>query len=614
VATVGDVLVEQGTLSPEQLREAETRQASSGATLVQALVELRLVTEAQIFAALAATFGMTSAEVDGGSVDPHAAMLLPAERARELVALPVRFGEGDEVVVAVADPSDQPATAARLQDEIGLPVRLALAPRHALVEAIEARVADEAATSGGVGGADAAGAAEVAEPKRVPLHALSAPAAAEPAEVAGDGAPGAAPPAPPSPATPSTATDAFPSSAPTATSTAPETLPGLRPADGNGAPRPVVVRETDVPRHVGPTVMSEEESSIDLDELLVTLVDRGGSDLHLTVGIPPAIRVHGEITPLDGFPVCVADDLRKMLYAIMTQKQREQFENELELDMSYSIPGKARFRVNVFQQRDALGAVMRVIPFEILPLEDLGIPGQVANFAYLPRGFVLVTGPTGSGKSTTLASVIDLVNRNRASHIMTVEDPIEFLHNHKRSIVNQREVGTDTHGFNQALKHVLRQDPDVILIGEMRDLETIQIALTAAETGHLVFGTLHTQDAPQSVDRIIDVFPPHQQEQIRVMLAGALQGVVCQTLLKTADGQGRTAAVAIMTATSAVRNLIREGKTHQLYSAIQAGAQHGMVAMDQSLATLVKQGRVSYDAALEKANNVNEFNRLAGRA
>ncbi len=375
------------------------------------------------------------------------------------------------------------------------------------------------------------------------------------------------------------------------------------------SPRLEVVEDQSLPR-----LDSEEESVIDLDELLATLVDRGGSDLHLTAGIPPSIRVHGEIEPLDEFPKCTPGELQKMLYAIMTQKQREQFENELELDMSYSIPGKARFRVNVFRQRDAIGSVMRVIPFEILPLEDLGIPSQVANFAYLPRGFVLVTGPTGSGKSTTLASIIDLVNRNRAAHIMTVEDPIEFLHSHKKSVVNQREVGTDTMGFATALKHVLRQDPDVILVGEMRDLETIQIALTAAETGHLVFGTLHTQDAPQSIDRIIDVFPPHQQEQIRVMLAGALQGVVCQTLLKSADGKGRVAATEIMMATSAVKNLIREGKTHQIYSAIQAGAQHGMVAMDQSLATLVKQGKVTYDGALEKANHVNEFNRLAGKA
>jgi twitching motility protein PilT len=361
-------------------------------------------------------------------------------------------------------------------------------------------------------------------------------------------------------------------------------------------------------------VMSEEESSIDLDALLTELVDRKGSDLHLTAGIPPAIRINGDLRQLEDYPVLVPEELQKLLYSIMTQKQREAFENDLELDMSYAIPGKARFRVNIFQQRDALGSVMRVIPFEIMALEDLGIPAQVANFAYLPRGFVLVTGPTGSGKSTTLASVIDLINRNRPSHIMTVEDPIEFLHEHKMSVVNQREVGTDTHGFNEALKHVLRQDPDVILVGEMRDLETIQIALTAAETGHLVFGTLHTQDAPQSVDRIIDVFPPHQQEQIRVMLAGALKGVVCQTLLKSADGKGRVPATEIMVTTSGIRNLIREGKTHQIYSAIQAGAKDGMIAMDQTLAQLVKSGKVTYDAALEKANQVNEFNRLVGRA
>ena len=362
-----------------------------------------------------------------------------------------------------------------------------------------------------------------------------------------------------------------------------------------------------------PILRSEAAATIDLDELLIALVDRGGSDLHLTTGIPPTIRVDGDLEPMDEFPKLMPDELQKMLYAIMTQKQREQFENTLELDMSYSIPGKARFRVNVFQQRDAVGSVMRVIPFEILPLEKLGMPEQLANFAYLPRGFVLVTGPTGSGKSTTLASLVDLINVNRPSHIMTVEDPIEFLHQHKKSVVNQREVGTDTFGFNAALKHVLRQDPDVILVGEMRDLETIQIALTAAETGHLVFGTLHTQDAPQTIDRVIDVFPPHQQEQIRVMLAGALQGVVCQTLMKKADGKGRVAAVEIMKATSAIRNLIREGKTHQIYSAIQAGAADGMITMDQSLANLYKRGVVSYETALEKANHPNEFNRLAGR-
>ncbi len=357
----------------------------------------------------------------------------------------------------------------------------------------------------------------------------------------------------------------------------------------------------------------EEATKVDLDKLLAEMVEMGGSDLHLTAGIPPAVRVNGDLQHMAKYPVMDGDELKKLLYAIMTQKQREVFENGLELDMSYSVPNVARFRVNVFVQRETIGSVMRVIPFEILQLEQLGLPDQISNFAYLPRGFVLVTGPTGSGKSTTLASIIDMINRTRPVHIMTVEDPIEFLHDHKKAVINQREVGADTHSFTKALKHVLRQDPDVILVGEMRDLETIQIALTAAETGHLVFGTLHTQDAPQTVDRVIDVFPPHQQEQIRVQLAGALQGVVCQTLLKKADGNGRAVATEIMVATSGIRNLIREGKTHQIYSSIQAGAKHGMMAMDQSLALLVKKGIVTYDAAVEKCNNVEEFNRLAGR-
>ncbi|HVL98405.1 MAG TPA: PilT/PilU family type 4a pilus ATPase [Egibacteraceae bacterium] len=358
----------------------------------------------------------------------------------------------------------------------------------------------------------------------------------------------------------------------------------------------------------------EQEQAVDLDAVLAELLKNGGSDLHLTAGVPPMIRVNGELQPLDGYPVMTSDELQKMLYGILTQKQRERFENELELDVSYAVPKLARFRVNVFQQRDAIGSVMRVIPFEIKSIEDLGIPPQIVNFAHLPRGFVLVTGPTGSGKSTTLAALIDVINRERAAHIMTVEDPIEFLHSHKRSVVNQRELGTDTLSFAQALKHVLRQDPDVILVGEMRDLETIQVALTAAETGHLVFGTLHTQDAPQTVDRVVDVFPPEQQEQIRVMLGGALQGVVCQQLLKTADGHGRVAACEVMVATPAIRNLIREGKTHQMYSAIQAGKAHGMVTMDQSLANLVAAGKVSHSAALEKCNNVADFNRLCGKA
>ena len=595
VAGLGDILVQQGVLSSDQLQHAEERLAGGGGSLAKALVELRYVTETDLVRALATSLGMPFAEVGDGNVDRNAVALLPSAVARELVALPVGFDSDDRVVVAIADPNQRQHLAERLEAEIGLPVAVALAPRRVLLQAIDAHEAE--------------GGAALAPPPKPALHAVDAPPAAPPAMPR----PGLFTAAPVDdddlhePAASSVAT------APVAPLAPPAPVAPLAPptAAGNGHGGSA---NGSALGHIEPKVMSEEEASIDLDDLLVTLVDRGGSDLHLTIGIPPAIRINGELTHLDDYPRLEPDELRKMLYAIMTQKQRETFENDLELDMSYSLPGKARFRVNVFQQRDALGSVMRVIPFEILPLETLGIPEQVANFAYLPRGFVLVTGPTGSGKSTTLASIIDLVNRNRASHIMTVEDPIEFLHQHKRSVVNQREVGTDTHGFTAALKHVLRQDPDVILVGEMRDLETIQIALTAAETGHLVFGTLHTQDAPQSIDRIIDVFPPHQQEQIRVMLAGALKGVVCQTLVKTANGKGRVPAVELMVATSGIRNLIREGKTHQIYSAIQAGAKDGMVAMDQSLAQLVKQGRITYDAGLEKASQVAEFNRLAGRA
>jgi twitching motility protein PilT len=358
----------------------------------------------------------------------------------------------------------------------------------------------------------------------------------------------------------------------------------------------------------------EVSAALDLDAALTRLVEAGGSDLHITANVPPMVRLHGELQPLEGFAPLTAPEIQQAIYGILTQRHREKFENELELDLSYAMSGTARFRVNVFQQRDAMAAVMRVIPFEIKQIDELGIPSQITNFAYLPRGFVLVTGPTGSGKSTTLASLIDVINRERAVHIITIEDPIEFLHQHKKSTVNQRELGTDTHSFAAALKHVLRQDPDVILVGEMRDLETIQVALTAAETGHLVFGTLHTQDAPQTVDRVIDVFPPHQQEQIRVMLAGALQGVVCQQLLRTPDGDGRVVATEVMVATPAIRNLIREGKVHQMYSMIQAGKQHGMVTMDQSLAQLVQRGQVTYQTALERCNNVADFNRLCGRA
>ena len=361
-------------------------------------------------------------------------------------------------------------------------------------------------------------------------------------------------------------------------------------------------------------VQGEEDLQVPVPELLGKLLDKHGSDLHLTAGAPPTVRVHGDLERLEEYPPLSPRALQGMVYAILPQKLRERFEQDLELDMSYSLPGRARFRVNVFMQRDALGAVFRVIPFEIKGIDELGLPPVVAELARYQRGFVVVTGPTGSGKSTTLASMVDVVNTERAGHIMTVEDPIEFLHKHKSCIVNQREIGADTHGFGEALKHVLRQDPDVILVGEMRDLETIGTAITAAETGHLVFATLHTQDAPQTIDRIIDVFPPHQQQQVRVQLSTTLQGVVTQQLIPTADGNGRVAAIEVMVTTPAIRNLIREGKVHQIYSAMQAGGRFGMQTMDMSLAAHVKAGRITQQMAFERCHDPEELTRLMGSA
>ncbi|HEV3353014.1 MAG TPA: PilT/PilU family type 4a pilus ATPase [Acidimicrobiales bacterium] len=367
----------------------------------------------------------------------------------------------------------------------------------------------------------------------------------------------------------------------------------------------------------GPEVMGrlgDESKAGDLhvNELLERVVDLGGSDLHLTANAHPTVRVHGELKPLTEFPVMNGSEIRRMIYAVLTQKQRERFESELELDTSHAVPGLGRFRVNVFLQRDSMGAVMRVIPFDLVPLDQLGLPPAVAGLAQLPRGLVLVTGPTGSGKSTTLASLVDIINSTKPVHIMTVEDPIEFLHRHKTAVVNQREVGEDTNSFANALKHVLRQDPDVILVGEMRDLETISTALTAAETGHLVFATLHTQDAPQSVDRVIDVFPAHQQQQIRVQLAASLQGIVTQQLVPRRGGGGRAVAAEVLIATPAVRNLIREGKTHQIYSAMQAGGRFGMQTMDQGLATLLKNNVIDLGTALERCANEEDLKRLSG--
>ncbi|HWC14954.1 MAG TPA: PilT/PilU family type 4a pilus ATPase, partial [Actinomycetota bacterium] len=487
---LGDVLIERGMVTPEQLNFATQQEARTGESAWKILIERGVLTERDIVRARAAQIGLEFVDVRSARPPADVLQLLDQETAQRQLAMPVRL-DGDVVTIAMAEPTNHLALD-EISRIVGKQVSAAAAYRPDLAEVLP--LVYKGAASG------------VNDENEHP------PAGGN-ASIASFG---------------------------------PDDLPMVE--SSWAPPAPVQVVE-------------EEEKEPNLAEFLLAVVDGNASDLHLTGGLPPMIRVHGELEPLKGYRRLLPKDLQELIYSMLTQKQREKFEENLELDISYQLPGKARFRVNVFQQRDALGAVMRLIPFEIKNLDDLGLPGSVKEFANLRRGLVLVTGITGSGKSTTLAGLIDIVNSTRAEHIMTVEDPIEFLHRHKKAIVNQREIGADTHGFGPALKHVLRQDPDVILVGEMRDLETISAALTSAETGHLVFGTLHTQDAPQSVDRVIDVFPPHQQQQIRVQLAGTLAGVVSQQLIPTADGKGRAVAAEVLVATPAVRNLIREGKT-----------------------------------------------------
>jgi twitching motility protein PilT len=344
-----------------------------------------------------------------------------------------------------------------------------------------------------------------------------------------------------------------------------------------------------------------------IDDLLETMVALGASDLHVTVGSHPVIRLNGSLERLDNFPRLSADDTQRLLYRILSTEQQKHLEINRQIDVSYSIPGLARFRVNVYFQRESLGAAFRMIPAELKTLEDLGLPSQLHELSKKPRGLVLVTGPTGSGKSTTLAAVVDEINRTRDDHIMTIEDPIEFLHRHKRCIVNQREIGPDATSFAEALRGALRQDPDVILLGEMRDLETISTAITAAETGHLVFATLHTQDAPSTIDRLIDVFPAAQQEQIRVQLAATIQGIVTQTLLPTVDGKGRVAALEILLPDDAVRNLIRQAKVEQIYSVMQTNTGRGMQTLEQALVDLVTRGIVTQEVAMARSSRPDQL-------
>ena len=358
----------------------------------------------------------------------------------------------------------------------------------------------------------------------------------------------------------------------------------------------------------------ENPPQISLSELLHRLSELGGSDLHITTGTAPLVRVHGEIRPLDGYRPLTSSETKQLAYSVLTDAQKHRFEENLELDFSFGVKGLSRFRANIFNQRGAVGAVFRAIPYEIKSFEDLGLPPVVKELCNKPRGLVLVTGPTGSGKSTTLAAMIDKINKDRHEHILTIEDPIEFLHNHKNCIVNQREVNADTKGFAQALRTALRQDPDVVLVGEMRDLETIESALRIAETGHLTFATLHTNSAVSTINRIIDVFPSMQQAQVRAQLSLTLEGILCQTLLPRADGRGRALAMEILIPNSAIRNLIREDKVHQVYSMMQTGQDlHGMQTFNQSLATLFHKRQITRELAMQRTSNANELRDLIDR-
>jgi twitching motility protein PilT len=350
-----------------------------------------------------------------------------------------------------------------------------------------------------------------------------------------------------------------------------------------------------------------------LPELLKALVDLEGSDLHITMNTPPQVRIHGKLQPLD-LPVLTPAETKQLAYSVLTDSQKRRFEETMELDFSFGLRGLARFRCNVFNQRGAVAAVYRVIPERIKTFQELGLPPIIATLSEKPRGLVLVTGPTGSGKSTTLAAMIDKINGERHDHIITIEDPIEYIHPHNKCVVNQREVHTDTQSFSAALRAALREDPDIVLIGEMRDLETIESALRIAETGHLTFATLHTNSAAQTINRIIDVFPAHQQGQIRTQLSLVLEGIICQTLLPRADGTGRALAMEIMVPTPAIRNLIRDDKIHQIYSSMQAGQEKvGMQTMNQSLATLVMRKQITTETALAASSLKEELNEMISR-
>jgi twitching motility protein PilT len=553
---LGRALVDAGLLDEELAGRLVDEAVRSDTPLSALVIGRQLASSAAVVTSLAQLARLPAVDLRVDRPLPEMRDVLPRQLSADYNAVAVRTS-GGQVVVAFAEPPD-PEDVRSIAQGIGHPVVPALGDPLVVVSLVHA-------------GDGAAAAAAPPPPPAPPARGapVEAPPSAQRESPNGQGRHGEVePPMPPMPP-----------------------MPPRAPAGGPGAVPAGGARGT----------------ALHVDDLLRYAVGIGASDLHLTVNMPPTLRVNGALRPLEDVSKLDNDTLREMIYGILTQSQREQFEEEHEIDTSHSIAGVGRFRVNVCLQRGTVAVALRPIPHDIPEFASLGIPESVAGFASLRRGLVLVTGPTGSGKSTTLASLVDIINRNRPLHIVTVEDPIEFLHSHKRSVISQREVGADTLSFAEALRRALRQDPDVILVGEMRDLETIATALTASETGHLVFGTLHTQDAPSTVDRIIDVFPPNQQDQIRIQLGSSLAGVVTQQLVPTTDGRGRAVATEILVCTPAIQNLIRGAKTHQIYSLMQTGAQHGMQTMDQSLALLVKQGKVSEAVALDRCKNQEDF-------
>ena len=589
---LAETLVGAGRIPGDTAAAMLSEAASSGRPVAAVLADRGLVEPAVSLSELARISGIPSVDISEKRPMGEAFRLVPELFARELKAIGYKL-EGEHLTLACAEPIDV-AQQREISAFLGVEVAGCLLANPVAIEHLmnavypklssdeKVAAAASAATTGGLGATQATG-SMMNSPAQVPEPAMAGTQL--PHDVSSNGSP-------------EPHYDANDWQADYGVDVRRATLP----AASGGMP--------DIEPFT-PTL--NPDGTLDIDELLTYAVRNGASDLHLANQLPPAIRIDGSLRPIEGLARVDNEQIREMVYRILTQSLRERFEAEKELDTAHTIMGVGRFRVNLFQQRGSIGTVMRAIPHEIPPFDTLGLPPIIPSLAELRRGLVLVTGPTGSGKSTTLASLINIINLSKPLHIVTIEDPIEFLHTHNRSIVNQREVGADTKSFAEALRHVLRQDPDVILIGEMRDPETIATALTAAETGHLVFSTLHTQDAPQTIDRIIDVFPSSQQDQIRIQLAGSLEAVVTQQLVLSATGYGRTPVAEVMLCNPAIRNLIRSRKTHQIYSLVQTGAAAGMQTMDQGLAKAVRAGAITEAMAFDRCHDPSELRDYLGQ-